>query len=129
MCIGRKLKSFLCNWKSLCFAHGGGCCCNQTSVSQGRGNSAGMMLSREVLKFWRSKEGEEKSGGFLCRPGCDEGVTDLSSDGTVGTVIASHIHCRMCWMQITEDTLAAQVTSGLDLSCLPCIDIECFLPM
>lgn len=32
-------------------------------------------------------------------------------------------------MQITEDTDAARVTSGLDLSCPPYIDIECFLPM
>lgn len=38
-------------------------------------------------------------------------------------------HCRMCWIQISEDTLAAQDTSGLDLSCLPCVDIQCFLPM
>lgn len=69
MCIGRKLKSFLCNLKSPCFAHGGGCCCKQT-VSQAGGNS-GMMLSREVLKSCGSREGEEKSGGFLCRTGCD----------------------------------------------------------
>lgn len=41
------------------------------AVSQGGGNSAGMMLSR-VLKFCGSREGEEKSGGFLCRPGCDD---------------------------------------------------------
>lgn len=33
LAIGRRLKSSLCNWKSLCFAHGGGCCCEQSSVS------------------------------------------------------------------------------------------------
>lgn len=41
-------------------------------MSQGGENSAGMMLSREVLKSCGSREGEEKSGGFLCRPECDE---------------------------------------------------------
>lgn len=77
--IRRRLKSFLCGQKSLCFAHGGGCCCKQTSVSQGGGNSAGMTLSREVLKSCGSREGEEQVRGFLCRPGCDEAFTDQIS--------------------------------------------------
>lgn len=46
----------------MCFAHGGGCCCKQNSLSQGGGNSAGMMLSREVLKSCGSREGEEQAG-------------------------------------------------------------------
>lgn len=99
-------------------------------MSQGGGNSVGVMLSREVLKCCGSREGEEKCGGFLCRPECDGCFTDLSSHGTIGTFVASLIfHFRMCWTQITEDTVAAQATSGLDLSCLPYTDIECFLPM
>lgn len=67
---------------------------------------------------------------FPVQAGCDGCFTDLSSHGTIGTFVASLIfHFRMCWTQITEDTVAAQATSGLDLSCLPYTDIECFLPM
>lgn len=39
---------FLGNQKPLCFAHWIGCCCKQSSLFQGGGNSAGMMPNSEV---------------------------------------------------------------------------------
>lgn len=43
----------------------------------------------QTLKSGGSGEGEERAGGFLCRPGCNECFTDPCSDGSVGTVVTS----------------------------------------
>lgn len=83
-------------------------------------------------KFWSlvgaGKERSRQAGGFLYRPGYEEAFSDLSSHGSLGTVTASLTF-------LFHDVLDAEnwghccSTSGLDLSCLPYVDMERFLPV